>query len=64
MGVLTIVIAASLGIAIHHFSSRAGQRWVARLRASATRADALRRTVVFCAVALAAVAAMVWANHG
>jgi hypothetical protein len=63
MEVLALVIVVSLAIAIHDLGSRAGRRWVARLRAGATRADALRWMVGFCAVAaLAAVAATVWAN--
>lgn len=65
MKVLALVIVASLAIAIHHLAFRAGQRWVAWLRASPTRAGALRWMVGFFAVAaLAPVAAMVWANTG
>jgi hypothetical protein len=65
MEVLALVIVVSLAIAIHHVGFRAGQRWVARLRAGGTRAGALRWMVGFFAVAaLAPVAAMVWANTG
>src|SRR4051794_8665416 len=63
MDLLALIIGVPLGIAIHHFAYRAGERWVARLRARTTRPDAFRRMVGFCTVAaLAAVAALVWVN--